>query len=381
MFPSARVVQTDEMVAPASSGDDNARLAPSPARVAFQIILIILAVAAGIWALHRLERVVLLLMMTMFFAYLIAPLVELAQRPIRIAGTERRLSRALAIGAVYLVIMGGLGAGAAILLPHVTQQIDEAVSQAPVYGRALQLWEQRWTRYYKRSNLPAEVRNSIDRSVLGASDTAIEYARASLVALVGVLSYLPWLLLIPILAFFFLKDADSFRRTALKALPHRLRLRGHRLFEELSTTLAAYIRAQLLACVLIGSICGVGFAVLGMPYPLLLGVLAGVLEFIPLVGPLLVAVGTATIAALQAPILALWVSGFLAVLRVVEDYVIYPRLIGRGLHLHPLAVVVAVLAGLELGGVAGIFLAVPAVALVSVAARHWLEWRGADGAL
>jgi predicted PurR-regulated permease PerM len=162
-------------------------------------------------------------------------------------------------------------------------------------------------------------------------------------------------------------------------VPHRLRLRGHRLFEELSTTLAAYIRAQLLACVLIGSICGVGFAVLGMPYPLLLGVLAGVLEFIPLVGPLLVAVGTATIAALQAPILALWVSGFLAVLRVVEDYVIYPRLIGRGLHLHPLAVVVAVLAGVELDGVAGIFLAVPAVALVSVAARHWLEWRGADG--
>jgi predicted PurR-regulated permease PerM len=99
MFPSARVVQTDEMVAPASSGDDDPRLAPtpSPARVALQIIFIILAVAAGILALHRLERVVLLLMMTMFFAYLIAPLVEFAQRPIRIVGTERRLSRALGL--------------------------------------------------------------------------------------------------------------------------------------------------------------------------------------------------------------------------------------------------------------------------------------------
>jgi predicted PurR-regulated permease PerM len=147
------------------------------------------------------------------------------------------------------------------------------------------------------------------------------------------------------------------------------------LFEELNTTLAAYIRAQLLACVLIGIVCGVGFAVLGVPYPVLLGVLAGVLEFVPLIGPLLAAVVSAALAALQAPMLALWVCVFLAVLRIVEDYLVYPRLIRHGTHLHPMAVIVAVLAGLELGGIAGIFVAIPAVALVSVTSRHWLEWR------
>ena len=62
-------------------------------------------------------------------------------------------------------------------------------------------------------------------------------------------------------------------------------------------------------------------------------------------------------------------------LRVVEDYVIYPRLIGRDIHLHPLVVILAVLAGVELDGIAGIFIAVPVVALATVAARHWLEWR------
>ena len=112
--------------------------------------------------------------------------------------------------------------------------------------------------------------------------------------------------------------------------------------------------------------------------PILLGVFGGVLEFVPLVGPLVLAVSAAVIAALHAPILAFWVCGFLATLRVVEDYMIYPRLIGHGLHLHPLAVVVAVLAGVELDGVAGIFVAVPVIAVVSVAARHWLEWHGAD---
>jgi AI-2E family transporter len=67
-----------------------------------------------------------------------------------------------------------------------------------------------------------------------------------------------------------------------------------------------------------------------------------------------------------------------AILRVVEDYVIYPHLIGRDIDLHPLVVILAVLAGVELGGIAGIFIAIPIVALVTVVGRHWLEWRGRD---
>jgi predicted PurR-regulated permease PerM len=118
----------------------------------------------------------------------------------------------------------------------------------------------------------------------------------------------------------------------------------------------------------------VGFAALGVPYAVLFGVLAGVLEFIPLVGPLLVAVIAGIVAALHTPILAVWSTGFLAIVRVLEDYVIYPRLMGHGIHLHPLAVIVAVLAGVELGGVAGAFLAIPVVAALSVAWRHGFGW-------
>ena len=208
--------------------------------------------------------------------------------------------------------------------------------------------------------------------------TAVESVRGSLLTLVGALSDLPWLILIPILAFFLLKDAAGFRRTIVTALPHRVRLRSHRLFEDLNATLAAYIRAQLLACVLVGSLCLLGFAVLGIPYPVPLGMLAGVLEFIPLIGPLLLAVVASIAGALHSPILVLWTVGFLGVLRVIEDYVIYPRLISRGVQLHPLAVIVAVLTGAELDGIAGMFLAVPAVAIASVVCRHWLEWRSED---
>ena len=123
---------------------------------------------------------------------------------------------------------------------------------------------------------------------------------------------------------------------------------------------------------------GAGFVLLRNPYAVLLGVLAAVLEFIPLLGPLVVAAVAVVIAALHSPVLAVWTAVFLTVLRVVQDYVIYPRLIGRDIHLHPLVVILAVLAGVELDGIAGIFIAVPVVALVTVVTRHWLEWRGRD---
>jgi predicted PurR-regulated permease PerM len=343
--------------------------------VVLQVLLIIAGVAAGLWALYRLASLVFVLILAALFAYGIAPLVQLAERPVRVAGRPRRLSRGAAVGVVYLLLAGGASAGAALLLPSATAQVDDIISRTPEYAQSILTWEHGWSRYYARLRIPAELRHSVDQSVYAAGEAGVQSIRESLLAVVGTLSNLPWVILVPILAFFLLKDVTNFRRTVVIALPHRLRLRGHRLFEDLNTTLAAYIRAQLLACVLVGTMCGLGFMLLGIEYPVLLGVLAGVLEFIPLVGPLLVAVMASLVAALHAPILVVWVLVFLGVLRTLEDYVIYPRLIGKGLHLHPLAVILAVLTGAELDGVPGMFLAIPAVAIASVVYRHWLEWR------
>jgi predicted PurR-regulated permease PerM len=350
----------------------------SQSRAILRDLLIVASVGAAIWVAHRLGRIVLVLVLAMFFAYVIAPLVELLQHPVSVRGRSLRLSRGVAIAVIYLVLAGGIAAVTAVLWPSAAGQIDHAIANAPRYTESFRLWERGWTRYYERLRIPLELRHSIDESVLGAGDAAVAYARGSLLALIGVLSDVPWLVLVPVLAFLMLKDAAAIRRTLLLALPHRIQLRGHRLFEELNATLAAYVRAQLIACVVVGGLSGIGFALLGNPYAVLLGVMASVLEFIPLIGPMVVAVVAVVIAALHDPVLAVWTAAFLTVLRVVEDYVIYPRLIGRDIHLHPLVVILAVLAGVELDGIAGIFIAVPVVAVATVAGRHWLEWRGRD---
>jgi len=344
-------------------------------RTILRDLLVVAAIGAGIWIVHRLGRIVLVLILAMFFAYVIAPLVQFAQSPVSVRGRTRRLPRGAAIAAVYILLAAGVGAGGAILWPSAARQIDDAIASGPKYTASFHAWERGWTRYYERLRIPLELRHSIDESVLGAGDTAVAYARGSLFALVGALADVPWLVLVPVFSFLLLKDAARIRRAILTALPHEVQLRGHRLFDALNRTLAAYVRAQLVACVVVGCLCGIGFVVLGMPYAVLLGVVAALAEFIPLVGPLAVAAVAVVIAALHDPLLAVWTALFLAVLRVVEDYVIYPRLIGRTIHLHPLVVILAVLAGVELGGIAGIFVAVPVVALAAVVGRHWLDWR------
>ena len=358
--------------------DDHLAPPPSQVRSLLAVVLVVAAAAAGLWLLYRLASVLLVLVAAALFAYVIAPLVQWAGGPVRIGTRRLHLPRAVAIALVYLTLAGSLVTGILLLLPMAGQQAAEIAAEAPASTQSFLAWEHGWSRYYERLRIPMPLRENIDRSVFAAGTASLDAARRSLLALARGLSAAPWLLLIPILAFFLLKDASDIRRTIVTALPHRLQLRAHRLLEDLNATLAAYIRAQLLACVLVGTICGCGFALLGIPYPVPLGILAGMLEFIPLVGPLLLAVVATIAAALHAPILAAWALGFLGVLRVVQDYAIYPRLIRRGLPLHPLAVILAVLAGAELGGIAGMFLAVPAVAVGSVVIRHAITWRAED---
>jgi predicted PurR-regulated permease PerM len=344
-----------------------------------QILFSVLAVAAGLWVLYRLEYVLLVLLLSTLFAYVIAPLVRVVARPIRVAGRPRALPRGLAIAVVYGLIATGAWAGGVLVLPSVSEQVEEVVTGAPGYTQSIVTWERGLTRYYQRLRLPAELRGTIDRAAVESVDAATASARGAFLSLVGALTYAPLFVLIPILAFLLLKDAPSLLPRLLDVLPSSRREQALRLIEDLNAALAAYIRAQLVACVLVGTICGVGFALLGVPYALLLGSLAGILEFIPLVGPFALAVVATVIAALHGPGLALWVVVGLATFRMVHDYVIYPRLVGHTLDLHPFGVVVAVLAGAELGGVAGLFLAVPVAAMLSVIVRHWLLWNGDHG--
>jgi predicted PurR-regulated permease PerM len=359
---------------------ESSQMAWLQTRSLLRILIVLLAVAGLLWVLYKLTTVILLVVLSIFFAYLVAPLVDLVQRPFRLGGRERMMPRALAIAIVYVVLFVGIGLAIYFLAPQLAAQFPEFKQQATAYYQTISGYTGRLNQYFKQHRMPEGFVDTINKTALGLIAQGGGIASAAVERMLGLIVYLPWLVLIPILSFFFLKDADSFRRSALAMLPRgRIRWRGDEFFQDVNSTLAAYIRAQLTACLLVGVISSLGFWLIGLPSPLVLGIMSGMLEFVPLVGPLTVAILALLLALLHSGwVMALVVLAFLGVMRVVEDYMIYPRIIGVGIHLHPLAVILAILAGAEIAGVAGIFLAIPVIAIITVSYRNWLEHRGSE---
>jgi predicted PurR-regulated permease PerM len=217
-------------------------------------------------------------------------------------------------------------------------------------------------------------RHSLTDGLNATTLGVIEWLQGIAVRTVRLTPYLVWLVLIPVLGFFFLKDAKAISDRFILTLPAAdLRFRVAIFLKDVSETLAAYIRAQLMACGIVGVIEGSGLWLLGLPYPLVFAVAAGLFEFVPVVGPLVIGAVAVLVASVHSWHSAFLVFAFLAIFRLIHDYLIYPRLISQGIEIHPVIVILAVLSGAELGGVLGVFLSVPVAALLIVCWRHWRD--------
>lgn len=328
-----------------------------------------------------LNKLIILLILAIFFAYLLDPLVRLIRTPFKIRHLERFMPRSLAIVIAYFLVFFGLGVSISYLAPRIGDQARQLASNIPAYTTSMQTWLRGVNNRFERYKIPDEIQEEINKKVA----TYIGEFTESLTGFLGeflltTATYLPWLILLPVLSFFFLKDVNLFRVSILRLFPSGMwRSRAESFLEDVNTTLAAYTRAQLISCFLIGSVCTLGFILLDVNYALLLGIMAGILEFIPLIGPLIVAITAITISGFYSPWQALYVGIFLLVLRVCQDYVFYPRIVRGGIHLHPLAIILSVLAGEQIAGIMGIFLSIPVVALITVLLKHIREHRGSRG--
>lgn len=340
------------------------------------ITLILLYIAGSVGAiLSSLKTLVFLIVLSIFFAYLLDPLVRLIRQPFKHRGIERWMPRFVAIPLAYIIVFAVVGIAISNIAPRVVDQAKEFGTNLPVYGSMFRERANDLNRRFDRLRIPDEVQFEINKkaSELGAiiTTTVGGFVLASVF-------YLPWFVLVPVLAFFFLKDANHFRLAVLRMFPAgRLRVRAETILNDVNSTLAAYTRAQLISCLLIGTVCTAGFYLFGLKYALLLGILAGIFEFVPLLGPLTIGlIVTATAAFSDEPWKAVYVVIFLVVLRIFHDYVSYPRIVRGGIHLHPLAIILSVLAGEQVAGIPGVFIAIPIVAVATVLIRNMREHSG-----
>ncbi len=339
---------------------------PRTARILCTIIIFTLALA-----LVRAARETLtLFLFAILFAYFVAPLVALL---------EKRFGRRMpAIAAVYLLLIGLLVGLAFVVGPKVAAQGSALASSFPSLlneANSGQLVSQIGENHGWSETRRAQIQNFL----VSHKDPILHYARTLAAKVAEPARHLWWLVLIPILAIFLLKDGQSIAEN-LTALTHdpgdKKTLAG--IISDVNIMLGSYIRAQLILASLTLVAYSVVLSLLQVKYALVLGPLAGFFEFVPVVGPAVAAIIVFVIAVLTSyPHLA-WVIAFLAVWRLLQDYVNAPRIMGKSLEISPLVQILAVLTGGEVAGVVGALVSVPAVATLRILWRRLTDEKGAD---
>jgi predicted PurR-regulated permease PerM len=320
--------------------------------------------------LRLIEGAGVLLLLSVFFAYVLAPVVPPVRRLVRVGRRRRPISDAVAILLVYAVIFAPAFLLWRVSEPAVRHWVavtaPASVDRLFAGGRIVPL-----ETLIAHAPLGAELRATLLRGSSRAAAALEHSARSTLAEIITAARYAGWLVVAPIVAFLLLAGAPAFQRSALRVLPRgHLQWRAEEYQRDVNSAQAGYVRAQAAAGLIVGAACVAGFLLLGTPSAISLGVLAGVLELVPAIGPLTVLL-IATSQGEQVVAIVLFLVG----LRLVQDYVVYPRLIRRGMHLSTLAVILTVWAGAVLAGAAGVIIAIPAAGFLSVSMRHWREYR------
>lgn len=320
--------------------------------------------------LRILEGAGVLLLLSFFFSYLVAPAVKPIRRRVRVGRRRGPMSDAAAILLLYLVLFvpaavawtssaASVKHWIAVTAPASVDRLFAHETAAPADAPLAQV------------PLPAPARQTVMRMSAWIAAALERHTRATLAELIEGARYARWLLLIPLVAFLLLTAAPAFQRSALRLLPRgHVQWRFEEYLRDVNSALAGYVRAQAAAAVIVGVECVAGFLLLGAPSAVSLGVLAGILELVPALGPL-----TALLIATAQSDRPLAIVVFLVAIRVVQDYVVYPRLVRRGMHLSTVAVIVTVWTGGVLAQAPGVILAIPVAGFLSVSMRHWREYR------
>jgi len=321
----------------------------------------VIAVLLLVDLVYQVRSTLFVFTIALLFAYLLYPLVNLLDR---VLPFER--ARGLALALAYLIFLGLV---VTVGVKIASTVADQAQTLSKKFPEMLAQWEAPATAAAP-SDLKAQIIENVRAEVGRRANELAHLAPAAGVKLMSVASDLIFVVIIPVLAFFFLKDGEAIRAHILGLVDvGSWRARLDSLMVDVHHLLAHYMRALVLLCLATLVAYSIAFTVIGLPFGVLLAVIAMCLEIIPTLGPLTAALIIILVSAVSGSHV-LGVIVFLVLYRMFQDYVLSPHLMGQGVQLHGLLVLFGVFAGAEVAGVAGSFLSVPLLALARIFYLH-----------
>ncbi|HTZ95205.1 MAG TPA: AI-2E family transporter [Terriglobales bacterium] len=328
-----------------------------------RVLTTVLIFTLALGFLYVARETLMAFLFAIFFAYLVDPAISRVQHWTR--------SRGAAIAVIYLLIVVVLVTVFFFVGPRIVHQAEKLSATLPALLDQVSSGNIAVTIGTEHGWSAATIRET--QAILASHRRellAITQRAGLRVAEVAKSSWL--IILVPILAAFFLKDGREFSEVGLSLVqtrPQREFLEGVR--ADLNQMLAHFIRAQLTLAALTLVVYTAFLGIMRVPYAAVLGTAGGMMEFIPVVGPLVGAIVIIGVSVLMSYPHWIALIVFLGLWRLAEDYVASPRIMGKSMELHPLAALFGVLAGGEIAGVLGVYLSIPVMASLRIVARRW----------
>ena len=334
-------------------------------RRAASVVWTAMLLLATFYVVFAVRKTLFVFVLALFLAYMLYPLV------LRLLGlTRRKLKPVAATGIVFAILVIAIGVVLAIVGPLLAEQADRFADQVPGLLKNASFLDKiplpEWL-VPDRAKLTQFAREHLGDGTQYAAPLAKSVGQFLLVLTANSI----FVVLIPILAFLMIANGHAMREQFLawsKNKSHATMWRH--IVDDLDTLLGGYIRALVILALATIVCYSLVFTIAGVPFGLLLALFAGVLEFIPVLGPLIAAVACVVVAGIGGYEHVLWILGFIALYRVFQDYVLNPYLMSNVAAVPPLLVLFGLLAGEELGGIAGVFLATPVLAAGLILARR-----------
>jgi predicted PurR-regulated permease PerM len=338
------------------------------------LITFLISLGVALVFLYLARRVMTPFFIAFALAYLLDPLVDKMEK--------WKLSRTPAVILLLSMFFLVTLAGTAVLVPLFRVQMEQLAANLPNYLQTLQDWGRplieniAWLEPGKIQEAVNEGMKKMGELPLQLLGNLTDFLWSSLSSLFSAILVAVNLFIIPVAMFYLLRDFDYINTKVANMVPPRIRDSFIDIFKEIDRVLSRFVRGQLMVATLMAGLYSAGLFACGTPMSLFIGILAGYANLVPYLGLVFGFVPAAVLTFLHfqefGPILG--VVAVFGVVQMLEGMVITPRVVGDQVGLHPVAIMLAVLVGAELFGLLGVFLAVPAAAVINVLMRRGIGW-------
>lgn len=345
------------------------------------VLLVNLLILLNIFALSKISYVFepigsffgvvgLPIVMAGILYYLINPVIDWLEK--------KKVPRTIGITIVFIIIIGLIVWGVAILIPLMQKQTMSFIENWPSYWKRANSEIDHWLRSDFLSQLQNQISSANEdlvKSVTGQLNNMVNSTFSGLGSVVGaVTNVLVAIITMPFILFYLLKDGKNLPEHLMKVVPDKMRHTTFKVLTDMNTQISQYIRGQLTVAFFVAIMFMVGYGVIGLEYAVTLGILSGFLNLVPYLGSFLAMVPSIIIGLVTSPEMLVKVLIVFVIEQTIEGRIISPQILGSNLEIHPVTIIIVLLTAGKLFGIPGVILGIPGYAVMKVLVTYLFDW-------